>query len=107
MVKYAPIGVRGSVVERVPDKNEVHGSIPCAPTHKKFSPLIYCVHYVHNVHMANTNKIEKVAFTAFRNDLAFYLEKLAKGEEIQIINARRNRLIVSLVKSGGKWVKKT
>ena len=24
--------VRGSVVERVPDKNEVHGSIPCAPT---------------------------------------------------------------------------
>lgn len=23
---------RSSVVERVPDKNEVHGSIPCAPT---------------------------------------------------------------------------
>lgn len=34
-VKIAKIfgtGVRGSVVERVPDKNEVHGSIPCAPT---------------------------------------------------------------------------
>ncbi len=27
--------MRGSVVERVPDKNEVHGSIPCAPTNKE------------------------------------------------------------------------
>jgi antitoxin (DNA-binding transcriptional repressor) of toxin-antitoxin stability system len=52
-------------------------------------------------------KIEKVAFTAFRNNLAFYLEKLAKGEELQIMNARRNKLIVTLVSSKGKWVKKT
>jgi hypothetical protein len=51
-------------------------------------------------------KIEKVAFTAFRNDLAFYLEKLAKGKELQIVNARRNKLIVSLVNSKGKWIKK-
>jgi len=60
--------------------------------------------------MANderAGKTEKVAFTAFRNNLAMYLDKLEKGEEIQITNARRNRLIVSLVKSGGKRVKKT
>ncbi len=66
--------------------------------------LTYCVHHVHNVHMARD--VQKVAFTAFRNDLASYLEKLAKGGEIQIMNARRGKLIVSLVASGGKWVKK-
>jgi hypothetical protein len=91
------------VVERVPDKNEVHGSIPCAPTLLIFL-LTYCVHYVQYVHMA---KEEKVAFTAFRSDLAFYLEKLSKGEELHIVNARRNKLIVSLVSAKGKWVKKT
>jgi hypothetical protein len=50
--------------------------------------------------------VQRVAFTAFRNDLASYLEKLAHGTELQIMNARRGKLIVSLVKSGGKWVKK-
>ena len=29
--------IGGSVVERVPDKNEVQGSIPCAPT--KIGPI--------------------------------------------------------------------
>ena len=62
------------------------------------------VHRVHNVHM--TTKIHKVAFTAFRSELAAYLEKIKNGEEIQIIDARRGRLIVSLVDSSGKWVKK-
>ena len=38
----------------------------------------------------------KVAFTAFRNDLARYLELLAKGEEIVVINARRNQILVIL-----------
>jgi len=60
--------------------------------------------------MANNKGVEKakrVAFTAFRNDLASYLEKLAKGDELQIMNARRNKLIVSLVSSKGKWVKKS
>ena len=47
-------------------------------------------------------KVEKVAFTAFRNDLAVYLEKLANGEELQIMDARRGKLIVSLVSSEGK-----
>jgi hypothetical protein len=47
----------------------------------------------------------KVAFTAFRNDLAFYLEKLSKGEELQIINARRNKLIVGLVSSKAVYKK--
>ncbi len=27
--------MRSSVVERIPDKNEVHGSIPCAPTNEE------------------------------------------------------------------------
>jgi antitoxin (DNA-binding transcriptional repressor) of toxin-antitoxin stability system len=49
----------------------------------------------------------KVAFTAFRNNLASYLEKLEKGEELQIVNAKRNKLIVGLVSAKGKWVKKT
>ena len=31
-IKFLHRWVGGSVVERVPDKNEVHGSIPCAPT---------------------------------------------------------------------------
>jgi len=53
-----------------------------------------------------TTKIHKVAFTAFRSELAAYLEKIKNGEEIQIIDARRGRLIVSLVDSSGKWVKK-
>jgi hypothetical protein len=57
--------------------------------------------------MATNTKVEKVAFTAFRNDLAFYLEKLVKGNELQIVNARRNKLIVSLISAKGKWVKKT
>lgn len=65
---------------------------------------------VHNVHVTNdkntSKKVERVAFMAFRNDLAAYLEKLAKGEELQIMNARRGKLIVSLVKSGGKWIEK-
>jgi len=55
--------------------------------------------------MANSKnkvKVEKVAFTAFRNDLASYLEKLSKGEELQIVNARRGKTIVSLVSSEGK-----
>jgi antitoxin (DNA-binding transcriptional repressor) of toxin-antitoxin stability system len=54
-----------------------------------------------------TRDVQRVAFTAFRNDLASYLEKLAKGEELQIMNARRGKLIVSLVASGGKWAKKS
>jgi hypothetical protein len=56
--------------------------------------------------MASDKKVVVVAFTAFRNDLASYLEKLAKGEELQIMNARRGRLIVSLVSTKGKWAKK-
>ena len=31
-IKFLHSWVGGSVVERVPDKNEVHGSIPCRPT---------------------------------------------------------------------------
>jgi len=38
----------------------------------------------------------RVAFTAFRNGLAGYLEKLAQGEEIVIYDARRARTIVAL-----------
>jgi hypothetical protein len=53
-----------------------------------------------------TSKVRRVAFGAFRNDLASYLEKLAKGEEIQIVDARRNKQIVSLVSSKGKWEKR-
>jgi len=56
--------------------------------------------------MAKVEKTERVAFTAFRNDLAFYLEKLAKGEELQIINARRGKLIVGLIDSKEKRAKK-
>lgn len=35
------VRVRGSVVERVPDKNEVHGSIPCAPTNERFLDIAF------------------------------------------------------------------
>jgi len=38
----------------------------------------------------------RVAFTVFRNNLASYLERLAKGEEIEVRNARRNKLIAIL-----------
>lgn len=40
--------------------------------------------------------VRKVAFTVFRNNLAFYLEKLFAGEEIQVVNARRGKEIVIL-----------
>lgn len=41
LVKYwLIVWAHGSVVERVPDKNEVHGSIPCAPTSKFVSPFV-------------------------------------------------------------------
>lgn len=46
-----------------------------------------------------SNKMHKVAFTAFRNNLALYLEKIAKGEEIQVVNARRGRIIVELMRA--------
>jgi antitoxin (DNA-binding transcriptional repressor) of toxin-antitoxin stability system len=46
--------------------------------------------------MGKEIKKEKVAFTVFRNELAKYLEKLAKGEEIMVMNARRGRVIVTI-----------
>ena len=35
VIKYSRFRASGSVVERVPDKNEVQGSIPCSPTYMK------------------------------------------------------------------------
>ena len=49
MVNYPYLGVRGSVVERVPDKNEVHGSIPCAPTYLTGCPLFDKVRPCHHL----------------------------------------------------------
>ncbi len=50
--------------------------------------------------MTTEGEEHKVAFTAFRNNLAGYLEKLAKGKKIVVYDARRGRTIVEL--SGGK-----
>jgi hypothetical protein len=35
MVKYLSFWVRSSPVERIPDKNEVQGPTPCAPTQER------------------------------------------------------------------------
>ena len=55
--------------------------------------------------MTSSGKAKKVVFTEFRNDSAFYLDKLAKGKELQIVNVRRNMLIVGLTHSKRKWIK--
>jgi antitoxin (DNA-binding transcriptional repressor) of toxin-antitoxin stability system len=44
----------------------------------------------------NQEKMHKVAFTAFRNELANYLEKIANGEEITVMDAKRGRVIAIL-----------
>ena len=41
-------------------------------------------------------KEHRVAFRVFRDDLAKYLELLAKGEEITVFNAKRNVPMVVL-----------
>lgn len=43
-----------------------------------------------------TSMATRVAFTAFRNNLASYLEKITNGEEIEVYDARRARTIVRL-----------
>lgn len=40
--------------------------------------------------------MKKVSFTAFRDNLATYLDRLAKGEELVIMNAKRNKVLVSI-----------
>lgn len=42
-----------------------------------------------------------------RNNLADYLERLARGEEIQVVNARRGTTIVILKKASGSTDRKS
>jgi hypothetical protein len=40
--------------------------------------------------------MRKVAFTAFRNNLAYYLEIISSGTDIVIINTKRNKVMAVL-----------
>ena len=56
--------------------------------------IVYIMYMMYT--MATEEEGHKVAFTVFRNNLAGYLEKLAKGRKIVVYDARRGRTIVEL-----------